>query len=87
MRDDLKSRHGHEPGGLSGRPITSMVTAFIAHIYKITGGRLPIIGVGGIFHAQDAYDKIRAGANAVQIYTGWIYEGPGVVKTDQPGTT
>jgi len=85
MRDDLKSRHGREPGGLSGRPITSMVTAFIAHIYKITGGRLPIIGVGGIFHAQDAYDKIRAGANAVQIYTGWIYEGPGVVKRINQG--
>jgi len=85
MRDDLKSRHGREPGGLSGRPITSMVTAFIAHIYKITGGRLPIIGVGGIFRAQDAYDKIRAGANAVQIYTGWIYEGPGVVKRINQG--
>lgn len=85
MRDDLKSRHGREPGGLSGRPITSMVTAFIAHIYKITGGRLPLIGVGGIFHAQDAYDKIRAGANAVQIYTGWIYEGPGAVKRINQG--
>jgi len=85
MRDNLKSRHGPEPGGLSGRPITSAVTAFIAHIYKITGGRLPIIGVGGIFHAQDAYDKIRAGANAVQIYTGWIYEGPGAVKRINQG--
>lgn len=85
MRDNLKSRHGREPGGLSGRPITSVVTAFIAHIYKVTGGRLPIIGVGGIFHAQDAYDKIKAGANAVQIYTGWIYEGPGAVKRINQG--
>jgi dihydroorotate dehydrogenase len=80
MRDKLKSVHGPQPGGLSGRPITRMVTSFIAHIYKITRGRIPIIGVGGIFHAEDAYEKFRAGANAVQIYTGWIYEGPGAVK-------
>jgi dihydroorotate dehydrogenase len=57
-----------------------MVTSFIAHIHKITRGKIPIIGVGGIFNAQDAYDKIKAGAVAVQIYTGWIYEGPGAVK-------
>jgi dihydroorotate dehydrogenase len=80
MRANLRSPHGSEPGGLSGRPITNRVTEFIAHIYKVTRGRLPIIGVGGIFNAKDAYDKIRAGANAVQIYTGWIYEGPGAVK-------
>jgi dihydroorotate dehydrogenase len=80
MRDKLKSIHRSEPGGLSGRPIAVMVTSFIAHIFKITGGRLPIIGVGGIFNAEDAYDKIKAGANAVQIYTGWVYEGPGAVK-------
>ena len=80
MRDGLKSRHGPEPGGLSGRPITAFVTKFVEHIYRTTRGRLPIIGVGGIFNAEDAYDKIRAGASAVQIYTGWIYEGPGAVK-------
>lgn len=80
MRDNLKSPNGPEPGGLSGRPITVKVTNFVAHIYKQTEGRLPIIGVGGIFTAEDAYDKIRAGASAVQIYTGWIYEGPGLVK-------
>ena len=80
MRDGLKSRHGPEPGGLSGRPITTFVTKFVEHIYRTTRGRLPIIGVGGIFNAEDAYDKIRAGAGAVQIYTGWIYEGPGAVK-------
>ena len=85
MRENLKSRHGPEPGGLSGRPITARVTSFISHIYKETGGRLPIIGVGGIFNAQDAYDKIRAGASAVQIYTGWIYEGPGAVKRINQG--
>jgi dihydroorotate dehydrogenase len=80
MRDNLKSIHGPQPGGLSGRPIAAKVTSFIAHIYRITGGRLPIIGVGGIFTAQDAYDKIKAGAQAVQICTGWVYEGPGAVK-------
>jgi len=80
MREHLRSPNGPEPGGLSGRPITAMVTNFIAHIYQVTGGRLPVIGVGGIFDARDAYDKIKAGANAVQIYTGWIYEGPSAVK-------
>jgi len=85
MRDNLRSPHGSEPGGLSGRPIAKAVTAFIAHIYQVTRGRLPIIGVGGIFNAQDAYDKIKAGASAVQIYTGWIYEGPAAVKQINKG--
>ena len=80
MRDNLKSPNGREPGGLSGRPITAKVTSFVSHIYKETHGRLPIIGVGGIFNAEDAYEKIKAGATAVQIYTGWIYEGPGAVR-------
>jgi dihydroorotate dehydrogenase len=85
MREGLKSRYGPEPGGLSGRPITAMVTKFISHIFQVTQGRLPIIGVGGIFNAQDAYDKIKAGANAVQIYTGWVFEGPGAVKRINQG--
>jgi dihydroorotate dehydrogenase len=85
MRDKLKSIHGAQPGGLSGRPIAARVTSFIAHIYKITRGRVPIIGVGGIFTAEDAYDKIKAGAAAVQIYTGWVYEGPGAVKRINQG--
>jgi dihydroorotate dehydrogenase len=80
MRAGLKSPVGREPGGLSGRPITKIVTGFISHIYRATQGRVPVIGVGGIFNAEDAYDKIKAGASAVQIYTGWIYEGPGAVK-------
>ena len=84
-REGLKSANGREPGGLSGRPITAMVTHFISHIYRNTRGRLPVIGVGGIFNAEDAYEKIKAGANAVQIYTGWIYEGPGAVKRINKG--
>ncbi|HEX7227245.1 MAG TPA: dihydroorotate dehydrogenase (quinone), partial [Candidatus Binatia bacterium] len=85
MRDSVKSPLGREPGGLSGRPITTMVTNFISHIYKNTRGRLPILGVGGIFNAQDAYDKITAGASAVQIYTGFVYEGPAAVKRINQG--
>jgi len=85
MREGLKSPNGPQPGGLSGRPITAMVTKFISHIFQNTRGRLPIIGVGGIFNAQDAYDKIKAGANAVQIYTGWVFEGPGAVKRINKG--
>lgn len=85
MRENLKSPQGREPGGLSGRPITAKVTSFVSHIYRATGGQLPIIGVGGIFNAEDAYDKIKAGASAVQIYTGWIYEGPGAVKRINQG--
>jgi dihydroorotate dehydrogenase len=85
MRDTVRSPLGREPGGLSGRPITTMVTNFISHIYKITRGRLPIIGVGGIFSAEDAYDKITAGASAVQIYTGFVYEGPAAVKRINQG--
>ena len=65
---------------MSGRPITAVVTKFISHIYRNTAGRLPIIGVGGIFNAEDAYEKIKAGACAVQIYTGFVYEGPAAVK-------
>jgi dihydroorotate dehydrogenase len=85
MRERLKSHHGAEPGGLSGRPITSRVTSFVKHIYKLAGPKLPVIGVGGIFDAADTYDKIKAGATAVQIYTGWIYEGPGAVKRINKG--
>lgn len=85
MRGQLKSIHGREPGGLSGRPITAAVTSFVTHIYRVTRGDLPIIGVGGIFNAEDAYDKIRAGASAIQIYTGWVYEGPGAVKRINQG--
>ncbi len=69
-----------EPGGLSGKPLREKATSFIRHIYKVTQGRLPIIGVGGIFTAEDAYEKIKAGATAVQILTGFVYEGPAVVK-------
>ena len=65
-----------EPGGLSGAPLRPLSTAIVRTLYRSSGGRLPIIGVGGIFSAEDAYEKIRAGASLVQVYTGFVYEGP-----------
>jgi dihydroorotate dehydrogenase len=67
-----------EPGGLSGRPLTFRSTEVIRHIYRQTRGATPIIGVGGIFNAGDAWDKIVAGASLLQIYTGLVFEGPGL---------
>lgn len=84
LREKLRTRV-NEPGGLSGRPLKERATSFIRHIYKATQGSLPIIGVGGIFTAEDAYEKIKAGATAVQILTGFIYEGPGAVKRINQG--
>ncbi|MEM8639296.1 MAG: quinone-dependent dihydroorotate dehydrogenase [Cyanobacteria bacterium P01_G01_bin.54] len=71
----------NEAGGISGRPLRSRSTEVIRLIWHQTQGQLPIIGVGGIFSATDAWEKITAGASLVQVYTGWIYEGPGLVKT------
>ncbi|MEY2525193.1 MAG: dihydroorotate dehydrogenase, partial [Ilumatobacteraceae bacterium] len=70
-----------ETGGLSGRPLKNRSTEIVRHLYRQTRGSLPIIGVGGIFDAADAWEKIIAGASLVQIYTGLVYEGPGVAKT------
>lgn len=78
-REGLQSRI-EEAGGLSGRPLRKRATEMIRHIHKATNGKLPIIGVGGIFSADDAYEKIRAGASLVQVYTGFIYEGPRMVN-------
>jgi dihydroorotate dehydrogenase len=69
-----------QAGGLSGRPLRVRSTEIIRHIFKRTNGKLPIIGVGGIFSAEDAWEKITAGASLVQIYTGLIFEGPGLTK-------
>jgi dihydroorotate dehydrogenase len=69
-----------ETGGLSGAPLRSRSTEVIRHIYLRTGGTLPIIGVGGIFNAADAYEKITAGATLVQVYSGLVYEGPGICR-------
>jgi dihydroorotate dehydrogenase len=84
LRETLASG-SKEPGGLSGKPLRALATSFVRHLYRAVGDKLPIIGVGGIFSATDAYEKIKAGASAVQIYTGFIYEGPVAVKRINQG--
>ncbi|NEQ36776.1 MAG: quinone-dependent dihydroorotate dehydrogenase [Okeania sp. SIO3I5] len=69
-----------EAGGISGTPLTKRSTEIIKFIWQETEGKLPIIGVGGIFTAEDAWDKITAGASLIQLYTGWVYQGPGIIK-------
>jgi dihydroorotate dehydrogenase len=69
-----------EAGGISGVPLRQRSTEVIRFIYQETQGTLPIIGVGGVFTPEDAWEKITAGASLVQVYTGWIYEGPGMVR-------
>jgi dihydroorotate dehydrogenase len=64
-----------ENGGLSGKPLREKSTEVVAVIYRYSNGKLPIIGVGGIFDAQDAFDKIAAGACLIQSYTGFVYQG------------
>lgn len=76
----LKSAEKTETGGLSGAPLTNRSTILLAKLYNLTKGQIPIIGVGGIFNGQDAYDKITAGASAIQLYTSLIYHGPPVVQ-------
>jgi len=72
-------------GGLSGAPLSKQSNEVIALIYRMTNGKLPIIGVGGIFTAADAWEKICAGASLIQLYTGFIYEGPGVARRINEG--
>lgn len=68
-----------EPGGLSGPPLLALSTATLFTLYRLTEGRLPLIGSGGISSAADAYAKIRAGASLVQLYTALVYAGPGLI--------
>ena len=67
-------------GGLSGKPLKDRSTQMIAELYELTHGLIPIIGVGGIFTAEDAWEKIAAGASLVQLYTGFIYQGPRIAQ-------
>ncbi|MEO1373061.1 MAG: quinone-dependent dihydroorotate dehydrogenase [Cyanobacteria bacterium J06635_10] len=69
-----------EAGGISGKPVRERSTEVIKYIWQQTQGQMPIIGVGGIFTAEDAWEKITAGACLVQIYTGWVYQGPGIIR-------
>jgi dihydroorotate dehydrogenase len=87
-RDILKTQRieatgksvSEEAGGISGAPLRQRSTEVIRFIYQETQGKLPIIGVGGIFTAEDAWEKITAGASVIQVYTGWVYEGPWMVR-------
>ena len=72
-------------GGLSGAPLREPANKVIRMIYRLTNGKLPIIGVGGIFTAADGWEKICAGASLIQLYTGFIYEGPGVARRINEG--
>ena len=84
-REGLKHPHGEQAGGLSGKPLKDKSTAIIRHVYCLTEGRIPIIGCGGVFSAADAYEKIRAGASLIELYTALIYQGPGLIKKIHKG--
>ena len=79
-RPGLKSNHAGEAGGLSGAPLASLARARLAEFRAATGGALPLISVGGIGDADEAYARIRAGASLVQLYTALVYEGPGLAR-------
>ena len=78
-RDGLTSPHRAESGGLSGAPLFERSTRVLARLSQLTQGRLPLIGVGGIASAEDAYAKIRAGATAVQLYTAMVWQGVSLI--------
>ncbi len=79
-RPPLASRHAGETGGLSGAPLRDLATQRLRDFRAATGGRLPLIGAGGIASAEDAYARIRAGASLVQLYSALVYEGPGLAR-------
>jgi len=79
-REGLHSKNKSEMGGLSGKPVTKKSTEVIRFLHKKSKNAFPIIGVGGIHSPKDAIEKLEAGASLVQLYTGFVYEGPGVVK-------
>ena len=79
-RDNLQSENKSETGGLSGKPLTHRSTEIIRFLSEKSNKAFPIIGVGGIHSAEDALEKLEAGASLVQLYTGFIYEGPKLVK-------
>ena len=78
-RPRLKDAKANEPGGLSGRPLHHRATVMLARVYQATRGSVPLIGIGGIDSGPSALDKIEAGASLLQLYTGLIYEGSGLI--------
>jgi dihydroorotate dehydrogenase len=81
----LKDRRSGESGGLSGRPLLAPSTGLLSDIYRATGGKIPLVGVGGVAGAGDAYAKICAGASLVELYTALIFAGPGLVARIKEG--
>src|SRR5262249_14832093 len=79
-RPSLTSRYVVEVGGLSGRPLMQLSTACLRDMFRLTNGQIPLIGVGGIASAEDAYAKILAGASLVQLYSALVYQGFGLVR-------
>lgn len=79
-RSGLTSPHKSEAGGLSGRPLFERSTAVLARFYRATEGKIPLIGIGGIDSGEAAVTKLRAGATLLQLYTGLIFEGPGLIQ-------
>lgn len=79
-RPNLKSRHSSEQGGLSGEPLFDLSTRQLSRLYLLTGGRIPLVGVGGISDAATAWTKLAAGATLLQLYTAFIYQGPAVIE-------
>jgi dihydroorotate dehydrogenase len=77
-RPELHSRHAGEAGGLSGEPLRDLALQRIRDFRSATGGRVPLIGIGGIASAEHAWERIRAGASLVQVYSAMVYEGPGL---------
>lgn len=79
-RNNLESADRDESGGVSGKPLTKRSTEVIRFLNSKSNGAFPIIGVGGIHSAEDAIEKLEAGASLLQLYTGFIYEGPGLIN-------
>ena len=76
----MTGKFKNEFGGLSGEPLAKISNNLIKKFYKESKGEIPIIGVGGVTSGLTAYEKIKAGASLLQLYTGMVYEGPGIVK-------
>jgi dihydroorotate dehydrogenase len=79
-RPGLKSSHASEAGGLSGAPLKPLALNALRQFRRASGGEIPLIGVGGIANADDAWERIRAGASLIQLYTAMVYEGPGIAR-------
>ena len=79
-RPPLNSRYANETGGLSGEPLKALALEMLRRFRRASGGEVALIGVGGIATADDAWERIRAGASLIQLYTAMVYEGAGIAR-------